>query len=52
MTARAFGHLRGTGALGDVVQGKETLATAGVRGTQGQVAQVCLRLAPALMVNV
>ena len=48
---RACGHLRGAGALGDLVQGKETLERAIMRGGQGLAAQVCLRLVPALMVN-
>jgi len=51
MTARACGHLRGASALGDLVQGKKTLARAIMCGSQGQAAQVCLRLVPALMVN-
>ena len=45
------GYLRGASAFSDVVQGKETLAAAGMCGTQGQVAQVSLGLPPTLMVN-
>ena len=51
VAAGAPGHLRGTGTLGHVVQSKETLAGAAVRGRQGQAAQVRPRLVPALVVN-
>jgi hypothetical protein len=37
--------------LCDVVEGKEALAAAGMRGSQGQAAQIRQRLTPALMVN-
>jgi hypothetical protein len=50
--ARACGHRGGTGALGDVMQGEETLAAAGMAGTENQVAEVCLRLGPAHMITV
>jgi hypothetical protein len=33
------------------MQGKPSLAAAGMRGTQSQLAQVSLRLAPTLMIN-
>lgn len=51
MAAGARGYLRRAGALGDVVQGQETLAAAGMHSIQGQAAQTCQRLAPALVVN-
>lgn len=51
MAAGARGYLRRAGALGDVVQGQETLAAAGMHSIQGQAAQSCQRLAPALVVN-
>jgi hypothetical protein len=51
MTAGAFGDPGGAGALGDLVQGEETLAHAGMRGGQGQAAQVGRRLPPTLVVN-
>jgi hypothetical protein len=34
----AHRYLRGAGALGNVVKGKETLAAAGMRGAQGHLA--------------
>jgi hypothetical protein len=43
--------MRGAGTLCDVVQGKETLAAASMRGCQGQAAQIRQRLAPTLMIN-
>jgi hypothetical protein len=51
VAARARGYTRGAGASRDVVQGEEAFAAAGMLGTQGQVAQVCQRLAPTLMLN-
>jgi hypothetical protein len=50
-SSRAFGNRRGTTAFGDLVQRQEAFAAAGMRGTEGQVAQIRNRLAPALMVN-
>ena len=47
----AFGNRRGTTAFGDLVQRQEAFAAAGMRGAQGQMAQIRNRLAPALMVN-
>jgi hypothetical protein len=47
----AFGNRRGTTAFGDLGQRQEAFAAAGMGGTQGQMAQVRNRLAPALMVN-
>jgi hypothetical protein len=43
--------MRGAGTLCNVVQGKETLAAASMRGCQGQAAQIRQRLAPTLMIN-
>jgi hypothetical protein len=43
--------MRGAGALGNVVKGKETLAAAGMHGGEGHLAQIRLRLAPTGMVN-
>jgi hypothetical protein len=43
--------MRRAGALCDVVEGKEALAAAGMRGSQGQAAQIRQRLAPAFMIN-
>jgi hypothetical protein len=37
--------------LGNLVQRQEAFATAGMGGTQGQMAQIRNRLVPALMVN-
>jgi hypothetical protein len=48
----AFANRRGTTAFGDLVQRQEAFAAAGMWGTQGQIAQIRNRLAPALMVNV
>jgi len=39
------------GPLCNVVEGKEALAAASVRGSQGQAAQIRHRLAPAFMIN-
>jgi hypothetical protein len=49
--ACTLGHFSGTAALGDVMQGKETLAAARMAGIQGQVAQIGHALTPAVMVN-
>lgn len=51
MAASARCDVCGAGALCDVVQGKEALAAAGMRGSQGQAAQIRQRLAPAFMIN-
>ena len=51
VVAGARRDVRGTGPLCDVVQGKETLAAASMRGSQGQAAQVRQRLAPTFMIN-
>jgi hypothetical protein len=48
---RAFSHSGGTGTLHDIMQGKPSLAGAGMRGTQSQLAHVDQRLAPASMIN-
>jgi len=48
----AFSNRRGTTAFGDIMQRQEAFATAGMGGTQGQIAQIRNRLAPALMANV
>jgi len=42
---------RRAGPLCNVVEGKEALAAASVRGSQGQAAQIRQRLAPAVMIN-
>jgi hypothetical protein len=47
----AFGNRRGTTACGDLVQCQEAFAAARMGGTQGLIAQIRNRLAPALMVN-
>jgi hypothetical protein len=49
--ARTFGHVSGIAALGDLMQGEETLTAARMRGTQGQVAQIGHGLTPPVMVN-
>jgi len=51
VAAGAFCDVRGTGALCDVVEGKEALAAASMRGSQGQAAQIRQRLSPAFMIN-
>ena len=51
VAAGACRDMRRTGTLCDVVEGEEPLAAAGVRGSQGQAAQLRQRLAPALMVD-
>jgi hypothetical protein len=51
VAAGACGDLRGAGTLCDVVEGKEALATASMRGCQSQAAQVRQRLAPTFMIN-
>jgi len=43
--------VRGAGTLCDIVEGKETLAAASMRGCQGQAAQIRQRLSPTLMIN-
>ncbi len=48
----AFGNRRGTTTVGDLVQRQEAVAAAAMGGTQGQIAQIRNRLAPALMINV
>jgi hypothetical protein len=50
-SSRAFGNRRGTTALGNLMQRQEAFAAAGMRGAQGQMAQIRNRLPPALMVN-
>jgi len=42
---------RRAGPLCNVMEGKEALAAASVRGSQGQAAQIRHRLAPAVMIN-
>jgi hypothetical protein len=49
--ARTVGHCSGTAALGDLMQGEETLTAARMSGIQGQVAQIGYGLTPAVMVN-
>ena len=51
VAAGAFCDVRGAGPLCDVVEGKEALAAAGMRGNQGQAAQVRQRLTPAFMID-
>lgn len=51
VTACAGGHLRGTGALGHLVQRQETLAAARMSGVQGKLAQIDRGLIPPLIVN-
>jgi NAD(P)-dependent dehydrogenase (short-subunit alcohol dehydrogenase family) len=46
-SSRAFGNRRGTAALGNLVQRQEAFARAGMRGGQGQMAQIRYRLVPA-----
>ena len=41
----ASGHFSGTAALRDVMQGQEPFAAAGMKGAQGQLAQIGWRLA-------
>jgi hypothetical protein len=48
---RAGGNRRGTTALGNLVQRQEAFARAGMRGGQGQMAQIRHRLVPTPMVN-
>jgi hypothetical protein len=50
-SSRAFGNRGGTTAFGNLVQRQEAFAAARMGGTQGQMAQIRNRLAPALMVN-
>jgi len=49
--SRAFGNRRGTTAFGNLVPRQDAFAAAGMRGTQGQMAQIRNRLPPALMIN-
>ncbi len=51
VAAGACCDVRGAGPLCDVVEGKEALADAGMRGSQGQAAQIRHRLSPAFMIN-
>jgi hypothetical protein len=51
VAARARCHLRGAGAFSDIMQGQKTLATAGMRGIEGDLTQIRLRLAPTVVVN-
>jgi len=51
VAADARCDVRGAVPLRDVVEGKETLAAAGMRSSQGQAAQVRQRLAPTFMIN-
>ena len=48
---RAFRHRRGAVTLRDLMQSKEALAAPRMSGTQGQLAQIRQRLAPAPMIN-
>jgi len=51
VAADARCHMHGAIPLCDVVEGKEALAAAGMRGSQGQAAQIRQRLAPTFMIN-
>jgi hypothetical protein len=51
VAARARRHLRGAGAFSDIMQSQETLAAAGMRGIEGHLTQIRLRLAPTVVVN-
>ena len=51
VAAGAHRHLRSAGAFSDLVQSQETLAAAGMRGIEGQLTQIRLRLAPTVVVN-
>src|SRR3954464_3177129 len=51
VAACAHRHLRSAGAFSDLVQSQETLAAAGMRGIEGQLTQIRLRLAPTVVVN-
>ena len=51
VAARAQRHLRGASAFSDIIQGQETLAAAGMRGIEGHLTQIRLRLAPTVVVN-
>jgi hypothetical protein len=51
VAARAQRHLRSASAFGDIIQGQETLAAAGMRGIEGHLTQIRLRLAPTVVVN-
>jgi hypothetical protein len=51
MAARAHRHLRGAGALSNIIQGQETLAAAGMRGAERHLTQISLRLAPTVTIN-
>ncbi len=50
-SSRAFGNRRSTTALGHLVQRQEAFARAGMRSSQGQMAQVRHCLVPPPMVN-
>jgi hypothetical protein len=51
VAARAHRHLRGAGAFSDIIQGQETLAAAGMRGIEGHLTKIHLRLTPPVVVN-
>jgi hypothetical protein len=51
VAAGACSDMRRAGTLCDVMKGKETLAAASMRSSQGQAAQIRQRLAPTLMIN-
>ena len=51
VVAGVYCDVRGAGPLCNVVEGKEALAAAGIRDSQGQGAQVRQRLTPAFMIN-
>jgi hypothetical protein len=51
VAAGTGGDVRGAGTLCNIVEGKEALAAASMRSSQGQAAQVRQRLAPTLMIN-
>ena len=48
---RAFGNRRGTAAVGNLVQRQKAFARAGMRSSQGRMAQIRHCLIPAPMVN-
>ncbi len=50
-SSRAGSNRRGTTALGHLMQRQEAFARAGMRSSQGQMAQIRHRLVPAPMVN-
>jgi len=51
MTAGACGDMRRAGTLCDVMEGKEALAAASMRSSEGQATQIRQRLAPTFVVN-